>query len=348
MRTRTIPYLDGWRGLAIVLVLYSHFVWPGNGWAGGLGVTTFFVLSGLLMSELLFIKRVRLTDFFARRFSRVVPLFWLFVVAMTVYAATLQRPRYDVPMVELAVTLAFLRTYLPPGMDIWADQWAIGHLWSLNVEEPSYVYLALGVLACSVVRARSMATTLFLIVSTLLVVAITFWYAVSPPSGASPWYLRSESASLGLIAAGALHVYRKSVPTSRLEQVSPLLPLLSFLIAVACFKTYAHKDLHFVVGPLALAFTVVFLDRLHAFWRALLSIAVLRWFGRCSFSLYIWQQPFYLAMEQHRIGAPVAALATLICGTLSFYAFEDPSRRWLNGRWEARRLRLRGTAASMT
>src|SRR5450432_1881589 len=110
MSTKTIPYLDGWRGMAIVFVLFSHFFGPGSGWAGAIGVTIFFVLSGLLMSELLFIRRVRLKDFFIRRFNRIVPLLWFFVACMVIYATLFQRPAtYHVSFAELIATLTFLR-----------------------------------------------------------------------------------------------------------------------------------------------------------------------------------------------------------------------------------------------
>jgi peptidoglycan/LPS O-acetylase OafA/YrhL len=75
-----LDYLDGWRGLAILGVLVSHFSnVPGVHWLGTFGVELFFVLSGFLMSRILFIERMPLGEFFLRRFSRVVPTFVLFV-----------------------------------------------------------------------------------------------------------------------------------------------------------------------------------------------------------------------------------------------------------------------------
>ncbi len=76
-----IDYLDGWRGIAILLVLQSHFL-PLSNWldidSGRLGVDAFFCLSGLLMSNILFIKRTPLRDFYIRRASRILPAFLCF------------------------------------------------------------------------------------------------------------------------------------------------------------------------------------------------------------------------------------------------------------------------------
>ena len=48
---------------------------------GRFGVELFFVLSGRLMAEILFVQKMPL-DFFLRRFSRVYPALFVFVLAM--------------------------------------------------------------------------------------------------------------------------------------------------------------------------------------------------------------------------------------------------------------------------
>lgn len=51
--------LDGWRAAAIIGVLIGHFVQVPGFNAGRFGVELFFVLSGLLMAQLLFVKKLR-------------------------------------------------------------------------------------------------------------------------------------------------------------------------------------------------------------------------------------------------------------------------------------------------
>jgi Acyltransferase family len=80
-----IGYLDGWRGIAIVLVLLGHFAPVDAANLGTLGVDFFFVLSGRLMAEILFIKRVSLPAFYLRRFSRVYPGLLAFVVLAALF-----------------------------------------------------------------------------------------------------------------------------------------------------------------------------------------------------------------------------------------------------------------------
>lgn len=333
---KNIPYLDGWRGLAIAGVFLCHFgPRPAVLWAGDWGVQLFFVLSGYLMSHLLFIKKVALSDFFARRFSRVIPTFWFFIVVMILYSH-LQPSPYAVGLGEILSTLAFLRTYFPVDIDIWARNWPIGHMWSLNVEEHSYIYLAIGAVLIRGVKGRYSAPA-FLLISAGILLSLNFYYPLHQPSGASPWYLRSETAALGLISAAALRVLVHNTSLQWIREPSPFLPVLTFLVALACFTTYSHKGVQYTVAPLCLAFSINFLHQTPAVFRRILSFAFLRRLGVCSFSLYLWQQPFYYAVLNYGWPKPTAFLGALIVGAASFYFFENPLRERLNRAWAARR-----------
>ena len=74
MPDQHFDYLDGWRGLAIAFLLVGHFFpVPGINF-GRVGVDFFFVLSGLLMCRLLFIKEVPIKTFYKRRIARIFPV----------------------------------------------------------------------------------------------------------------------------------------------------------------------------------------------------------------------------------------------------------------------------------
>jgi len=78
---RRLAYLDGWRGLSILLVLFGHFAMHARSWPATLGVELFFVLSGRLMADILFVERFPLAAFYKRRVSRIFPGLAVFVVA---------------------------------------------------------------------------------------------------------------------------------------------------------------------------------------------------------------------------------------------------------------------------
>src|SRR5271168_2582322 len=83
--TSRIPTLDGWRGVAILLVLCNHILPQSNlSFLGVDGVNIFFVLSGYLITTKLREERaqtgrISLISFYRRRFFRLMPSVWLYL-----------------------------------------------------------------------------------------------------------------------------------------------------------------------------------------------------------------------------------------------------------------------------
>lgn len=130
--------LDGWRGLSILFVLATHLLplgpkaWRLNDTAGPVGMALFFTLSGFLIANFL-IHRPNIHDFIIRRFFRVIPLAWLYlVIALPILGASLE---------QVPAHFAFYANW--PPMDFVAGT---SHFWSLCVEMQFYVGIALLVL----------------------------------------------------------------------------------------------------------------------------------------------------------------------------------------------------------
>ncbi|MES0128269.1 acyltransferase [Mesorhizobium sp. M0029] len=132
-----LAYLDGWRGLSIALVLIGHFFpVPGIN-LGVLGVEFFFVLSGRLMGEILFIERFPLKKFFKRRFSRIYPALLVFVTsAMIGLSSTFIAFKWKAALTALTFTYNYAGILI-------TRAGALDHIWSLCVEEHAYIILAL-------------------------------------------------------------------------------------------------------------------------------------------------------------------------------------------------------------
>lgn len=135
--------LDVIRFVAVLLVLGRHAAitsqsptwmqaWACGGWVG---VDLFFVMSGFLVSGLLFaeydrIKRIRPVRFLIRRGFKIYPPFWIFMLVTYCYQAW-----FGAAMAwqSVLVELAFVQNYFA---GIWI------HTWSLAVEEHFYFFLA--------------------------------------------------------------------------------------------------------------------------------------------------------------------------------------------------------------
>ena len=325
--SKNIPELDGWRGLAILMVLLSHFVGGISfGWMGQFGVQLFFVLSGFFMSNLLFIKKIPLKYFFIRRFSRVYPAFFLSVIVFFIYARFQSKP-YLVPLSELIATLAFLRTYYPSDVGIWSAAWPIGHYWSLNVEEHSYIYLAVGALLTRSIRAKILLP-IFLVVSTLCTILFMYYYSRSTPSIGSHWSLYSQCASVGLLTSATYRLLLSRYFSDWIS-ISPSVSPICFCMAVilSCPLGISEPTL----AAILLAVSVNHVIAAPVCVKSILSYSPLRWFGLWSFSLYLWQQPFFWFQQtKESIYWPMCAI---VFGLISYYCVESPVRRFINLRW---------------
>jgi hypothetical protein len=137
-----IPTLDGWRGIAILLVLAEHAAassrWSGAWWAhlGSTGVDIFFVLSGYLITMRLLQEcdasgRIYLNNFYRRRAFRVLPLVLIYLAAICIL-----RTITGIRPVEVIASLLFFRNYQfaahPAGI-------FTAHFWSLSIEEHFYL-----------------------------------------------------------------------------------------------------------------------------------------------------------------------------------------------------------------
>lgn len=311
-----IKYLDGWRGLAIGAVLLSHFGPHIGADIGRMGVDLFFVLSGLLMSRMLYEQRVPLRTFYRRRISRVFPVFFLFIVVM-VAVSVIFGLRF-LPE-EIVGTLTFTRTYFPADIPIWQSAVPVGHMWSLNVEEHSYVFLAL----LASIAALKRREGLILIGAAGLTILTYLWYRHIHLAG--DFELRTECAATGLLLSAGYRQYRRQFE----GYVRAWMPTAALLIGAMCYLNAVPELARVILVPALFAFSINHVDRSAAMAK-FLETRALCMLGLWSYSIYIWQQPFF--KFKGLTGAPVALFLAVLCGLASFYLYEAPIRDWLNGR----------------
>ncbi len=141
---KRIPSLDGLRALSIALVLIGHahfttsFLQHSRVWYyignGDLGVSIFFVFSGFLITSLLLRENaeqgaISLSNFYIRRFYRIVPPFYVYLGTILVVSTF---HYISVDRLSLLKAAAFTTDYTP-------TVWYLAHSWSLSVEEQFYL-----------------------------------------------------------------------------------------------------------------------------------------------------------------------------------------------------------------
>ena len=322
-------YLDGWRGVSILLVLIGHFTGlPAIRW-GQLGVELFFALSGRLMAQILFVDGFPLRPFFARRFSRVWPGLLILVLVLMALSSYGWLPG-EAPIVAgtgvsaLTFTIGYLRGVLVPGSA------SLDHLWSLAIEEHAYVILAL--IALLVRRCGMRAAPIVLVIALLSIAAGVVRSAMlGQDYYAAYWVTDSRLASIFLPAL--LFLERERL-IAWLGRVAPMAPLLAGASGMLLHYHMVPDALRYSAGPLLFGIAIVTLPCAGGWLTALLELRVLRWFGLMSFSLYLWQQPFMVASQNAPPSMRLLCLAlAVLTGLASYHMIEQPFRRWLNARF---------------
>lgn len=329
MRERIVA-LDGWRGFAILLVLVDHAAeMSGSAWihkatrVGATGVGIFFALSGFLITSLLLAEqkklgRISLGSFYTRRVFRILP-------PVLVFLATLFFLRESgvlaITNMQLLSPIFLFRNYISGD---WGSGWYTSHFWSLTIEEHFYLIWPLLLLAT---RAN-------LKVLSVLALSVAAWRAVSLHYHLlpGPWApgrtdIRIDALLWGCILA---IVFSRPQLRDKLNRVFTGWVLL-LLIAIDIVSNIGHGQHNYsFYEPIILALLVIW-PILHpdsAVCR-LLDLPALRFIGRISYSLYIWQQLWLLfpgvPMPFPRLQSfPVNVALAICCGILSYYLVEKP------------------------
>ena len=314
------PYLDGWRGLAILCLLIGHFFpVPGIN-LGTVGVALFFVLSGLLMAKVLFVQNMDIKTFYRRRVSRVFPSIAVYLVVVTMFFAMSGN---ELAYGELFAAATFTNNYF-----VSAD-WTMpfGHIWSLSVEEHSYVILTLAAYWSRRHRHDGMGALRLILSLILLAIAC---YSILSPDGEEPWHLRTEVASFGIFFSGFLFL---GAMYGKCSFSSAWLAPLALGAGILAHWWNVPDQVRVVLGWGALAVSINAMTAAPRWLSMILESSFMRRLGLYSFSLYLWQQPFYQWIHERDVSPIVGLVLSLAVGGVAYYLVENPARIYLNRHW---------------
>jgi len=341
MTTAYRPHIDGLRAIAVGGVIayhlelfpVGHFALPG----GFTGVDVFFVISGFLISRIIFEEalgdRFTFAQFYNRRAKRILPAL---VVASSLTMAAgsvfLHPSEYQRLSNSFLAALGFCANvyyyitsdYFGPA----ASDLPLLHLWSLGVEEQFYLLFPAFALLLTKMKLR------------WRVVAILV--SIGASLAASQYYVRNDQpAAFYLLQYRAFELLMGSLialPGFRQTNSKIVAEAAAFSGLIAIAWSYHYVDSHdpfpgAMALPACLGATLLIWagESHHTLVTRGLSFPPTIWVGRLSYSLYLYHWPLLFFINLLNPKSPcnpwLVLGLTLFASILSYFLVESPFRR---------------------
>jgi peptidoglycan/LPS O-acetylase OafA/YrhL len=331
------PALDGIRGLAVIAVVLAHFeLSTGFGEGGMVGVDVFFCLSGFLITTLLLEEhdrsgRIDLVAFYRRRAARLLPGMLVFVI-VTVVVVSISGIDRSTTLPSAPVVLLYVENW-------WAvsghSAGALGHMWSLAVEEQFYlVWPAIVVL---VLRDRRATLAAVAVLGSLVAMIERERACLNGASCVYRVYMstdtRMDQLLLGALLAvgfqaGILHAISRRVAS--LVGWSSLALLVIFACSATSWSSHSYDTTGMTVtATLTCALIASALASTDGTLLKFLSWRPLTTVGMVSYGIYLWNELFLVVIRDGtRIGqyqrAALIVVLTASASALSWRFVERP------------------------
>jgi len=339
-----LPTLDGWRAVAILAVLLDHAMeysplrqYPrlaAFSHTGPNGVSLFFAISGFLicwrlLEEQNAFGKISLRGFYIRRACRILPpaFFYLVVIAiLSMCSLLLVSPR------EWLSSAFFFRNYLPQTSISRGWGGYTIHYWSLAVEEHFYLLWPAALVLLGKGRARWFALSVAVLVAAWRMWDFhKHWFDRLIPGllFGSRTDVRLDALLLGCLAALLLddpQLRTAFFVRFRVWMWGVCVGLYVLIQAVQFHRGLrTYSLLESALLPLIVVGTV-YQPRTQV--ATFLESRPMKWLGRLSYSLYLWQQLFLVPAIGSKISVlqrfPVNIAMIFLMAWLSYRFVERP------------------------
>jgi peptidoglycan/LPS O-acetylase OafA/YrhL len=357
------PDIDGLRAIAIVAVVLFH-AFPDNFSGGFIGVDVFFVISGFLISSIIFTGLARgrfgFANFYARRIMRLFPALILVLAACLAFGWFALLPdEYKQLGKHVTGGLGFVQNFIlwdeVGYFDNASDLKPLRHLWSLGIEEQYYLLYPLLVWAAwragldifktiVLIAACSFAVNIFRTgnhdIEAFFLPHTRFWELLAGGMLAYLHVFRQESLASpyrwtflpSLLSHSSTHDRRAAVRCG-------VLSIFGFALIVAAVL-YLNKSTKFpgwwALMPIIGSWLIISAGPDGWVNRRLLGNSLIVFVGLISYPLYLWDWPLLSLAQIIESDVPIVGIrvgvvvVSFVLASLTFICLERPLRLYRN------------------
>lgn len=292
------PEIDGLRGLAVLSVVIFHAnkgILPG----GFIGVDIFFVISGFLITKIIYGSAIdggfSYKEFYHRRIKRILPVFFFVMMIAIIVSYLIMLPYDFLYFTKSAVSTLFFASnmFFGRSVDYFSpntSEYPLLHTWSLSVEEQYYILFPVILL---MIYKRGWKTIISLI-SFLLVLSVSVSCLLPLFPGLlkyNYYWLPSRAYELMIGSLTAIWLINKKIPR-KLSSWMPFVGMVLILISLVFIKENdKYPGALGLIPCLGTAMILLHEGDAKNYINRLLSTRVAVFFGLISYSLYLWHWP---------------------------------------------------------
>jgi len=304
--TRYIKQIDGLRGISVLSVVLYHF-FPNIFKGGFVGVDIFFVISGFVISKILMEefelnRKISLKNFYIRRIKRIFPAFFLIIFVSTIFSYFILLPEYLLDFSKSSLSSIFFSSnfyFFFSNQDyagISSNFKPLLHLWSLSVEEQFYIFFPIFLAIYLKIFKKNFFIFGIIIFSILIYIASL---VIEQHYFRASFYLFPTRAFQFLIGCLIAKIYLDQIKQKNLsiDNFIPIIFYVSAAVLLIFILFVSNKHLYpsyYILFPVMSAALIIYSSRLKTFENKILSNNYLVWFGKISYSLYLWHYPIFV------------------------------------------------------
>jgi peptidoglycan/LPS O-acetylase OafA/YrhL len=332
------PEIDGLRCIAVLLVFVFHFQVIPLGKAGFMGVDIFFVISGFLISSIIWGQleagRFSLRGFYLRRFRRLAPALVCVQLLLIGFSYVLLLPQEvkDLAAQSLTAQAYVINFYLWKHVGYFglsADSVALLHFWSLAIEEQFYLLYPLLLIGIHRYARRYFVPILATVALGSFLLNV-FWVSVKPEAAFYLLPTRAWELLLGALIPFAQPWFEKR---ARQRQIVALLGVILITAGISLFGPGVAFPGFFALLPTLGTVALFFASAGSGSWVSrLLSLKPLVYIGKISYSMYLVHWPIKVFagyfVRDYTLGWRWASLVVALGLAMALYHLvENPVRR---------------------
>ncbi|WP_375750711.1 acyltransferase family protein [Vibrio sp. HN007] len=322
--------INGLRAIAVIAVVLFHFnpVWIPGGFAG---VDVFFVISGFLMTGIIFrgleSADFNLLKFYRARAKRIIPALFAVSVVLLVYGWFFLNPLDYKPLGRhIASSLVFLSNVV-----YWSesgyfaasaeDNWLL-HTWSLSVEWQFYIIYPIVLLILN--KVFSIENIKRLLVVATGVAFLFSWFATM--KWADPSYFLLPTRAWEMMAGGLAYLYPWNLKGKQQSAVG-WLGLLLIGLSYALISSDVYWPGYLAMVPVSGAYFILVANQQDG---VIAKSNILQRVGKWSYSIYLWHWPIVAFGSSHQIEnwyVPGLILSVAL-GWFSYNFIEQVGTKW--------------------